>query len=84
MVEQPRNQVSEMYFDQFPAPSAFHCWKTSFKTEVCSCSTYASEAMRWLKKVELADSVDDLKTSLSIQGNRIPNFEMLDAKIASL
>ena len=31
----------------------------------------------------MVDSVDDLETSQSIRGHRFPNFEMLDAKIAS-
>ena len=31
----------------------------------------------------MVDSVDDLKSSQSIHGHRIPNFEMLDAKIGS-
>ena len=28
--------------------------------------------------------MDDFKTSQSIEGHRFPNFEMLDAKIASV
>ena len=39
--------------------------------------------MLWIKEVEMVDSVDDLNTSQSIGGRRLPNFEMLDAKIAS-
>ena len=39
--------------------------------------------MRWIKEVEMVDSVDDLKTSQSIRGHRFPNFEMPDARIAS-
>ena len=31
----------------------------------------------------MVDSVDDLKSSQSIRGHRIPNFEMLDAKVGS-
>ena len=68
---QSRNQVSEMHFDKSPDPSTFHCWKTSFKTDVCSCSNFPTE------------SVDDLETSQSIGERRFPNFEMLVAKIAS-
>ena len=45
MVEQPRNQVAEMHFDNFPDHSTFQGWKTSFKTEVCSCSHFPTEAM---------------------------------------
>ena len=33
--------------------------------------------------MELVDSVDDLKYSSSVTGIRMPDFEVLDAKIAS-
>ena len=36
-----------------------------------------------IKEVELVDSVDDLKSSCSVTGIRMPDFEVLDAKIAS-
>ena len=39
--------------------------------------------MQWIKEVELVDSVDDLKSSSSIRGISMPNFEVLDARIAS-
>ena len=39
--------------------------------------------MLWIKKVEMVDSVDDLRSSLSVKGIRMPEFELLDAKIAS-
>ena len=39
--------------------------------------------MLWIKEVELVDSVDDLESSCSVKGIHIPNFEVLDAKIAS-
>ena len=39
--------------------------------------------MLWIKEVELVESVDDLKSSCSIKGTQMPNFEVLDAKIAS-
>ena len=39
--------------------------------------------MLWIKDVELVDSVDDLKSSCSVRGIQMPNFEVLDAKIAS-
>ena len=31
----------------------------------------------------MVESVDDLKSSCSVRGIRMPNFEVLDAKIAS-
>ena len=40
MVEQPRSQVSEKHVDQFHDLLTFQCWKTSFKTEVRSCSGF--------------------------------------------
>ena len=68
----------------FPTPSTFSCWKMRFKSQVSACSGYPSEAMLWIKEVEMVDSVDDRKSSRSIQSKtHFPNFEMLDAGIAS-
>ena len=39
--------------------------------------------MHWIKEVEMVESVDDLKSSSSKRGISMPNFEVLDAKIAS-
>ena len=39
--------------------------------------------MLWIKEVETVESVDDLKSSCSVRGIRMPDFEVLDAKIAS-
>ena len=39
--------------------------------------------MLWIKEVEMVGSVDELKSSRSIEGKDFPNFEMLDARIAS-
>ena len=38
--------------------------------------------MLWTK-VEIVDSLEELKSSRSVCGKDVPNFEMLDAKIAS-
>ena len=54
-----------------------------FNTEVCTCSQFPTEAMLWIKEVEMVESVDDIKTSLSVRGIRTPDFEVLDTKIAS-
>ena len=35
--------------------------------------------MLWIKEVEMVESVDDLKSSRSIRGSRMPDFEVLDA-----
>ena len=81
--DQQRLQISDLHFDKFPTPATFACWKIRFKTEVCTCSQFPTEAMQWIKEVELVDSVDDLMSSSSIRGISMPNFEVLDARIAS-
>ena len=80
--DQQRLQISDLHFDKFPTPATFACWKIRFKTEVCTCSQFPTEAMQWFKEVEMVDSVDDQKSSLSVRGIQMPNFEVLDAKIA--
>ena len=59
----------------------FACWKIRFKTEVCTCSQFPTEAMQWTKEVELVGSVDELRSSSSIRGISMTNFEVLDARI---
>ena len=81
--DQQRLQISDLHFDKFPSPATFACWKIRFKTEVCTCSQFPTEAMQWIKEVEMVDSVDDLKSSSSTRGIEMPNFEVLDARIAS-
>ena len=46
---------------KFPKPATFACWKIRFKTEVCTCPQFPTEAMQSVKEVELVDSVDELK-----------------------
>ena len=75
MVDQQRLQISELHFDKFPTPSTFSSWKIRFKTQVSACSRSPSEAMLWIKEVEMVDSVDDLKSWHSIHS--FP--ELLDA-----
>ena len=61
------------------------CWKIRSKTQVSACSGSPSAAM-WYgsKEVDMVESVDDSKSSRSIPGyTHFPNFEMLDARIAS-
>ena len=81
--DQQRLQISDLHVDKFPTPATFACWKIRFKTEVCTCSQFPTEAMQWIKEVELVDSVDELKSSSSTRGISMPNFEVLDARIAS-
>ena len=48
-----------------------------------TCSAFPSGHKLWIKEVEMVDSLDELKPSRSIAGQNFPNFEMLDARIAS-
>ena len=61
--DQQRLQISDLHFDKFPTPATFACWKIRFTTEVCTCSQFPTEAMQWIKEVELVDSVDELSSS---------------------
>ena len=81
--DQQRLQISDLHCDKFPTPATFACWKMRFKTEVCTCSQFPTEAMHWIKEVEMVDSVDELRSSSSTRGISMPNFEVLDARIAS-
>ena len=61
VVVQQRQQMSELQFDKFPNPQSFLMWKIRFKTQVTTCSDFPSEAMLWIKEVEMVDSLDELK-----------------------
>ena len=43
--DQQRLQVSDLHFDNFVNPATFACWKIRFKTEVCICSQFPTEAL---------------------------------------
>ena len=83
MVGQQRQQISGLQFDKFPPPSSFLCRKIRFRSQVTACSDSPSEAMLRIKAVEMADSMEELKSSRSVAGKNFPNFVMLDAKITS-
>ena len=72
-----------MSFDKFPTSATFACWKIRFKTEVCTCSQFPTEALQWIKEVQMVDLVDGLESSCSVTGIRTPDFDVLDARIAS-
>ena len=81
--DQQRLQISDLHFDKFTTSATFACWKIRFKTEVCTCSQDLTEAMLWIKEVEMVESADDLRSSCSVRGIPGPDFEVLDAKIVS-
>ena len=59
MVGQQRQQISELQFDKFPSPQSFVVWKMRFKNQVTTCSDFPSDAMLWIKEVEMVDSLDE-------------------------
>ena len=69
-------------FREIPYTS-FACLLEDNIHEVCTCSHFRTESMHWNKEVEMVDSVDDLMFSSSIRGISMPNFEVLDTRIAS-
>ena len=83
--DQQRLQISDPHFEKYPTPATFTCWKIRFRTEVCTCSQFPTEAIHWINEVEMemAGSVDDFKSSSFVRGIRMPDFEVLDARIAS-
>ena len=81
--DQQRLQISHLHFDTVTTPTTFARWKVRFKTEVNICSQFPTEAMQWIKEVEMVDSVDDLRSSSSTRGIQMSSFEVLDARIAS-
>ena len=64
MVGQQRQQISELHFDKFLNPQSFFLvWNIRFKNQVTTCSDFPSDAMLWIKEVEMVDSLDELKSS---------------------
>ena len=61
MAHQKILQILELHFDKFSTFSTFSFWKIRFKTLVTTCSDFPSEAMFWIREVEMVDSVDELK-----------------------
>ena len=61
MVGQQRQQISELQVDKFPNPQSFLVWKIRFKNQVTTCSDFLSDAMLWIREVEMVDSLDELK-----------------------
>ena len=51
--DQQRLQISDLHFDKFPTIATFVCWRIRFKTEVCTCSQFLTEAMHGIKEVEM-------------------------------
>ena len=81
MVGKQRQQISELQFNKLPTPSTFSCSK--MRSQATTCSDFPSDAMPGIKEVGMVVSLEELESSRSIAGKNFPNFEMLDARIAS-
>ena len=51
--DQQRLKISDPNFHKFTTSATFACWKIIFKTEVSTCSQFPTEAMLWIKEVEM-------------------------------
>ena len=82
--DQQRLQISDSSLStNSSTPATYACWKIRFKIEVCTCLQFPTDAMLWIKEVEMVNSVDDSKSSSYVRGIRMPVFEVLDVRIAS-
>ena len=82
--DQQRLQISDLHFDKFPY-TRYVCLledKVQDRGLYLFTISYGSNCSG-IKEVELADSVDELRSSSSTRGISMPNFEVLDARIAS-
>ena len=58
---------------KFPSPQSFLCWKIRFeKSSDHLFSDFPSEAMLWIKEVEMVDSLEEFESSRSITGKNFP------------
>ena len=69
MAGQQRLQISELQFVKFLTFS-----QMTFEIEVSSCSDILRKVCSGSNKLEMVDSVDELKSSRSIEGKDFPNF----------
>ena len=84
MMDYPRIPIAELHLGKFPDSMEFQSWKVNFRTEVCTKTADPQITVHWIKKVEIAKSIDELMTSRSIVGRTdFPDIDMLDAMVAS-
>ena len=72
----PMCGIDKIDVEKFPNSNSFVIWKMNFKSEVCSNSCFPTEAMLWIKEIDSARSMDELKSSGSILGRILPDFKV--------
>ena len=75
--------MTEWNLAKFPDSMEFQSWKVNFRTKVCLGTADPQITMLRTKESEIAKSIDELMTSRPIVKKDFPDFEMLDAMIAS-
>ena len=75
--DQQRLQISDLHVDKFLTPSHVRLLEDKIQDRGMYLFTkFPTEAMQWIKEVEMVDSVDELKSSSSItRGISMPTFE---------
>ena len=81
--DQQRLQISDLHFDKFPTPSHVCLLEDKIQDRGMYLFTISYGSYALVMEVEMVDPMDDLKSSSSIRGIQMPNFEVLDSRIAS-
>ena len=72
MVGQHGQQLTVLQFDKFPDPQSFSAWIKRFKNQATTFFDFPSDAMSWIKEVEMVDSLYELKSPRSVYGEDFP------------
>ena len=60
MMEYPTVPITEWNLGKFLASMEFQSWNLNFRTEVCMRTADPQVTMLWIKKVDVAKSIDEL------------------------
>ena len=66
MVGPQRHQISKLQFDKFPDPHSYSVWKIRLIRQVTTCSDFPSDAMLWIKEVEMVDFIGRIVLAISL------------------
>ena len=81
--DQQRLQISDLHFDKFPHQLRLLAGRSDSRPRYVLVHNSPTEAVQWIKEVEMVDSVDDWRSSPSMRGISMPKLEVPDARIAS-
>ena len=79
----PIKETERIEFEKFPNSTTFMISKTNCKSEVCSSSSFPTEVMVQINETDSARNMDELRSTSSISGRKIPDFDVLDSNITS-